>query len=660
MSPHITVDVIVRVIYCLSVRRLTLSILGLSGILSATACGDGGISPHDLGGSGGSDGLGSDGDSSGGSADSDTSNGSGGGDTSGSAGSGGAGDSQASGGSGQGDGSGGSTDSDSADSAGSGGSRSGGSGSGGGDGSGGANSSSASNDEGAGGTSSDGSGGSGGDGMGGVGGDGVGGLGTDGGGGTGGSGGDAGTGGAGTGGADTGGTATGGAGTDGSSGGSTGSGGDGSDGSGGTGGVTCSPQSPPAIDRLGLETVVTDDRFERLVDARQAPGSDDWYLVDQVGYIYLYRDGQLLDDPFLDLSGEIEIGAAPFNVAVKYDDRGLVGLEFSPDYQENGLFYVAVVPSADGTVDEDTDLVREYTRSEDDPDLADPTPTKTLVALPSAPEAPGVTFTVMHNTSTLLFGPDGMLYVGTGDGGTTTCNAAQPDAPQRLDNVYGKILRLDPSADPPYAAADNPFVDDEDADPRVLHYGLRNPFRFGIDRLTGDLYIGDVGQFSYEEVSYAPFGAEGLNFGWAAFEGLVNTCSNRALRAGSTPTDPMFVTDRRNGATGPFADYVSAMGGGVYRGSAIPELYGAAIFGDFEGDRMAVLYNCGPNEEDRSDLTIVRKSCNANFPDEACFVPTDDAGEFVRLYGFVQGNDQEFYMIINHDSLRKIVPAPTD
>ena len=397
-----------------------------------------------------------------------------------------------------------------------------------------------------------------------------------------------------------------------------------------------------------------------LIDARQAPGSNDWYLVDQVGYIYIYRDGVLLDDPFLDVSGEIEIGAAPFNVGVKYDDRGLVGLEFSPDYDENGLFYVAMVPSADGTVDEDTDLVREYARSEGDPDLADPTPTKTLVALPSAPESQGVTFTVMHNTSTLLFGPDGMLYVATGDGGTTTCNAAQPDAPQNLDNVYGKILRLDPSADPPYAAADNPFVGDEDADPRVLHYGLRNPFRFGIDRLTGDLYIGDVGQFSYEEVSYAPFGAQGLNFGWAAFEGLVNTCTNRQQRAGSTHTEPMFVTDRRNGATGPFADYVSAMGGGVYRGSAIPELYGAAIFGDFEGDRMAVLYNCGPGEDERSDLTIVRKSCNANFPSEACFVPTDGADEFVRLYGFVQGNDQEFYMIINHDSLRKIVPAPED
>jgi glucose/arabinose dehydrogenase len=265
----------------------------------------------------------------------------------------------------------------------------------------------------------------------------------------------------------------------------------------------------------------------------------------------------------------------------------------------------------------------------------------------------------MHNTSTLRFGPDGMLYVATGDGGTASCNAAQPDGPQTLASPFGKMLRLDPNAEPPYAAAGNPFIGVEGADPRVLHYGLRNPFRFNIDSLTGDLYIGDVGQSSYEEVSFAPAEAQGLNFGWAAFEGLVNTCPNREKLAGSTHTEPFFVTDRRRSATGPYADYRSAIGGPVYRGSALPELYGAEIFGDFDGARMNAIFNCGPAAEDRSPLTIIRKSCDPNYPSEACFVPTQETdAEFVRLYAIVEGNDHELYMVVNHESLRKIVPDP--
>ena len=138
---------------------------------------------------------------------------------------------------------------------------------------------------------------------------------------------------------------------------------------------------------------------------------------------------------------------------------------------------------------------------------------------------------------------------------------------------------------------------------------------------------------------------------------MTNTCTNRAQRPGSTHTEPFFVADRRRSASGPYADYVSAMGGPVYRGRQIPELYGAALFGDFEGARMNAIFNCGPAVEDRSPLTIIRKSCDANYPSEACFVPTGEFDdEFVRLYSIVEGNDHELYMIMNHKSLRKIVP----
>src|SRR5690606_36552846 len=141
------------------------------------------------------------------------------------------------------------------------------------------------------------------------------------------------------------------------------------------------------------------------------------------------------------------------------------------------------------------------------------------------------------------FGPDGMLYVGMGDGGGD-CNAARRGAPQDVDSPYGKILRLDPNQPAPYAAEGNPFV--EGGDPRVLHYGLRNPFRFSFDSQTGDLYIGEVWQWTNDWVSYAPAGAQGLNFGWPTFEGTTENptaqCDSGSvgIRAGATRTAPIF------------------------------------------------------------------------------------------------------------------------
>src|SRR5205085_10677506 len=118
-----------------------------------------------------------------------------------------------------------------------------------------------------------------------------------------------------------------------------------------------------------------------------------------------------------------------------------------------------------------------------------------------------------HNAGTALFGPDGYLYVGTGDGGGG-CESDQPGAVQDTSKLFGKILRLDFDGDAPFAAAGNPFS----SDARVYHYGLRNPFRFSIDRPTRDLFIGDVGQNSFEEISVARGNAKGKNFGWPAFE----------------------------------------------------------------------------------------------------------------------------------------------
>lgn len=421
-------------------------------------------------------------------------------------------------------------------------------------------------------------------------------------------------------------------------------------GTAGTGGVArvCDASAAPNIAGLGLTTVVSGGTLGSLVYASQPPGSTDWYLVDQRGRIRVFANGALQTAPFLDITSEIQLGEGEFNGIAEYDDRGLVGMTFAPDYAESGLFYVAVIPAKSSLAEHEHRQIREYRRSASDPYVAEPTRVRTLLDVPSS----SIMWGNIHHASTVLFGADGMLYTAIGDGGTPTCNAAEPNAPQDIGAVFGKVLRLDPKKSaPPYAADGNPFA--TTGDPRVLHYGLRNPFRFNIDSLTGDFFFSDVGQSSYEEINFAPASAHGLNFGWAAFEGRVNTCPSRALRAGSTHTPPIFAADRRaSNCTGPYCDYQSAVAGNVYRGSAIPALYGAFLFGDVYGDRMNWLYQCGSNT---SPLKIIRKSCDPNFPNEACFRHVGSSLTITRLMAIVEGQDRELYLVVNRNRLVKVV-----
>jgi glucose/arabinose dehydrogenase len=192
-------------------------------------------------------------------------------------------------------------------------------------------------------------------------------------------------------------------------------------------------------------------------------------------------------------------------------------------------------------------------------------------------------------------------------------------------------------------------------DPRVLHYGLRNPFRFSFDRITGDLFLGDVGQNAFEELDHAPANSKGLNFGWASFEGDSNLTCGRTLRDGSTHTPPIFVADRTAGATSPFSDYNAMIGGVVYRGSALPALQGVYLFGGFAGARLGALRQCGSTT---SPVTPVTKSCNPNTPNEACLRSLNGAPRFTELRAIVEDHDGELYVVANRDSLLKIVPLP--
>src|SRR5262249_52579310 len=190
-----------------------------------------------------------------------------------------------------------------------------------------------------------------------------------------------------------------------------------------------------------------------------------------------------------------------------------------------------------------------------------------------------------HNGGTALFGPDGFLYVATGDGGGG-CESSLPGVVQDITQLNGKVLRLDVNAAAPFAAAGNPFTKDA----RVFHYGLRNPFRYNFDPLTGDFYLGDVGQDTHEEIDFIPAGTKGANFGWPAFEGTEQgTCGAKPLGGPSPHTPPVLSLNRSGGL---FPDYRAIMGGTVYRGTAIPSLNGVYIFGDNQGSELGALYRC--------------------------------------------------------------------
>lgn len=419
----------------------------------------------------------------------------------------------------------------------------------------------------------------------------------------------------------------------------------------------CDASKGPAITKLGLSEVVQSDQFNLMVYAAQPPGSQDWYLVDVFGYVYVYANGALQSTPFLDVSEEVQDTTYP---SLNYDERGLLGLAFAPDYETSGKFYVALVPTSTET--EDHDLVLEYKRSASNPLVADPSSRKAILDLEPGgedgagynPNATGVDLNKYHNLNTVLFGPDGMLYVGLGDGGGQ-CNSARPGVPQDKRSAYGKILRLDPNAAAPYAAAGNPFASDGDA--RVLHLGLRNPYRFGFDSLTGDLYIGDVGQWDFEEISYAPAGSEGLNFGWPDFEGTSDdACSTSVKLADGASHTPPIATIAHPSGSGASSLVYAIVGGTVYRGSAIPELYGAYFYGEYYANHdMRALYQCG---ERTSPVTLIHKQCDLNLPDEPCFVPDGDTPDLTEVGAIVQGNDGELYLAANTNALFKIVPAP--
>lgn len=280
------------------------------------------------------------------------------------------------------------------------------------------------------------------------------------------------------------------------------------------------------------------------VDIQNAgDGSGRLFVVERPGRIRIAINGLLFPVPFLDITDRIRSNGS---------EQGLLGLAFHPDYETNGFFYV-------NYTDRNGDTVISRFNVSPDPNIADPSSELKLLGVPQ-PYA-------NHNGGAVAFGPDGYLYLGLGDGGSGGDPLGNG---QSLNTLLGKILRLDVNNAIPYSIPpDNPFAGSGEVYQEIWASGLRNPWRFSFDPATGDLYIGDVGQNEWEEISLAPAGVGGLNFGWNTYEG------NHPYQGGSSASFAFPVAEYNH------SQGCSVTGGVVSRGASLPAWNGIYLFGDF-------------------------------------------------------------------------------
>ncbi len=370
------------------------------------------------------------------------------------------------------------------------------------------------------------------------------------------------------------------------------------------------------------------------------------FIVDQIGLIYILTEsGQLLDEPFLDITEKV------VNLNAGYDERGLLGLAFHPNYQENGRFFIYYsappTPSTPDSWDHVNRLV-EYRVSSMNPNRADPVPVRTLLEMPwPYPN---------HNGGTLAFGPEGYLFISLGDGGNRDDQGrghvedwykanAGGNGQDIKQNLKGSILRIDvnniPEGKPYGIPASNPFVGRPGLD-EIWAYGFRNPFRIAFDPKTGKLFAGDAGQEQWEEIDIV---VKGGNYGWNVREGThcfdaeaaehfpFNCPDTGAF--GEPLLDPIIEYDHYNG--------IVVVGGAVYRGSLAPALVGKYIFADWSssfGKPRGTLFLATPPPKptamwDRQILHVELQS-------------GDSFHEYVRSFGV--DADGEMYVLTSENT----------
>lgn len=332
------------------------------------------------------------------------------------------------------------------------------------------------------------------------------------------------------------------------------------------------------------------------------PGGDtsDLFVVERTGAIRVIHNGTVQPQPFLDVSGRITSAGT---------EQGLLSMAFAPDYAKSGRFYVDYTDTNGDT------RVVEYRRSAGNPLRADPGSAREVLGVKQPFEN--------HNGGLVLFGPDGDLYIGLGDGGSE--GDPQRNG-QNLGTLLGKILRIDPlqqGGEPYGIPKGNPFVGRPGARPEIFEYGLRNPWRFSFDPFNGALAIGDVGQNEFEEVDYLPRGrAAGANLGWSAFEGDARFNGDQSP-AGAVP--PIFVYSHSGGGC-------SITGGYVIRDRRLPTLYRRYLYGDFCLGELHSLIPALPSARDDKPLGLKVPALSSFGEDSAGHVyATSLSGPVYRL-----------------------------
>ncbi|MBK9735767.1 MAG: PQQ-dependent sugar dehydrogenase [Saprospiraceae bacterium] len=295
------------------------------------------------------------------------------------------------------------------------------------------------------------------------------------------------------------------------------------------------------------------DGFNKPIDITYTGEINDTrlFITEKDGKIkILKKEGNVLPTPFLDIDGKVNSIA---------NERGLLGLSFDPNYSTNGYFYVNYSNNNGNTT------ISRFKRSVLNPDLADPTSEKILLVVNQPYNN--------HNGGCLKFGPDGYLYIGLGDGGA---GGDPGNKAQNAKELLGKMLRIDVRTETEkyLIPNDNPYINRTDTLPEIWSMGLRNPWRYSFDKLTGDLWIGDVGQDKWEEIDMEPKGLSGLNYGWRCWEGFQKFNSN-GCNADSLYQKPVFVYEHKSDIG------CSITGGFVYRGLNNPSLYGKYLYADY-------------------------------------------------------------------------------
>jgi glucose/arabinose dehydrogenase len=385
------------------------------------------------------------------------------------------------------------------------------------------------------------------------------------------------------------------------------------------GGVAAAPAPQSMAIRLAPIAASLDNP---VAIAHAGDGSGRLFVIEQPGRIRIYDGAKLLPTPFLDIATLVNSNG---------NEQGLLGLAFDPNFTDNGFFYVDYT-SKNGIGDT---VVARYHVPAGTPNVADPASATPLLAIVQ-PEP-------NHNGGQLQFGPDGFLYISAGDGGGGGDQHGPIGNGQSLSTLLGKILRIDVrnqntgdglAYDIP---ATNPFVSTPNARAEIWAYGLRNPWRFSFDRATGDMFIGDVGQNSREEVDFWPAGSpSGVNYGWRCREGTQPYDMSTANCTSATFTPPILDYDHGGGRC-------SVTGGYRYRGHTFPQLDGVYIYADYCSGQIWGATPAGANW------------APALLLDTGAFISTfgeDEAGE---LY-LADRPSGQLFQVVGVDSERAFLP----